>query len=121
MDNKTLKSYIRQIIKETTFIEEKEKQTKNKNRQIDKDFNESQIEQIAQNIIMSHGNAVDRDAQDGWEKIVDRRVESEKTYGRVLDKEKIMGAIEKRLKDYGLKAKAADLKMRYKDGYGGAN
>jgi hypothetical protein len=121
MNSKILRSYIRQIIKETTFIEEKDKQVKNANRQIDKEFDENALDQIAQNIIMSHGNAVDRDGQDGWEKIVDRKIESEKTYGRSLDKDKLMKSIEKRLKDYGLKAKAADLKTRYKDGYGGAN
>jgi hypothetical protein len=121
MSIKTLRSYIRELIQESTFIEEKEKQTKYKNREVDKDFTELQLDQLAQNIIMSHGNMADHEGQDGWEKIVDRRIESEKTYGRSLNKDKLMKSIEKRLKDYGLKAKASDLKTRYKDGYGGAN
>jgi hypothetical protein len=121
MNIKTLRLYVREIIKESSFFEEKEKQIKNSNRQIDKEFTEHQLDQLAQNIVMSYGNAVDRDGQDGWEKVVDRKIESEKTYGRSLDKEKLMKAIEKKLKDYGLRAKASDLKTRYKDGYGGAN
>ena len=52
MNIKVLRSYIREIIKESSFFEEKEKQTKYKNREVDKDFTELQLDQLAQNIIM---------------------------------------------------------------------
>lgn len=120
MNSKLFKLYIKQIIKETYF-QEKEDLAKFASKKNDKEFSEDQLKQIAQNIIMSYGNAADRDGQDGWEKIVDRKIESEKTYGRSLDKEKIMKAIQNKLKDYGDSARSSDLKTRHKDGYGGAN